>query len=98
MKTFKAIILAAGKGVRMNSDLPKVMHPICAKPMLKFVLDSVKALKIKDTIVVVGFGAELVKSILDKDIKIAVQKKPLGSGDAVKAASGKIKAAAIVWF
>lgn len=91
MKTFKAIILAAGKGVRMNSGMPKVMHSICAKPMLKFVLDSVKALKIKDIIVVVGLGADLVKSILDKDIKIAVQRKPLGSGDAVKAASGKIK-------
>lgn len=90
-KTFKAIILAAGRGVRMNSDMPKVMHSICAKPMLKFVLDSVKDFKIKDIIVVLGFGADSVKQILDKDIKIVLQRKPLGSGDAVKAASGKIK-------
>jgi len=90
-KTFKAIILAAGKGVRMNSDLPKVMHAICAKPMLKFVLENVQQTKIKDIIAVVGFRADLVKQILEKDIKIVAQRKLLGSGDAVKAASGKIK-------
>ena len=90
-KTFKVVILAAGKGVRMNSDLPKVMHTICAKPMLKFVLENVRQTKIKDTIAVVGFRADLVKRILEKDIKIVVQRKLLGSGDAVKAASGKIK-------
>lgn len=90
-KNFKAIILAAGKGVRMNSESPKVMHPIYAKPMLKFVLETVKAIKIKDTIVVAGFKADLVKPILDKDIKIVIQKKLSGTADAVKSASGKLK-------
>ncbi|MDP2939620.1 MAG: NTP transferase domain-containing protein [Candidatus Omnitrophota bacterium] len=90
-KNFKVIILAAGKGVRMNSELPKVMQPICGKPMLEFVLDNVKVLKLKDITLVLGFRADLVRAILDKDIKIVMQKKLLGTGDAVKIALAKLK-------
>ncbi len=91
MKNFKAVILAAGKGIRMNSDLPKVMHSICSKPMLEIALDTVRDLKIKDIIAVLGFKADEVKQALPKDIKVVIQRKLLGSGDAVKAASVKIK-------
>ncbi len=90
-KNFKAIILAAGKGERMNSHLPKVMQPICARPMLWFVLDALRAVKIKDIIAVVGFGADLVKGILDRDIKVVLQKKLLGTADAVRTGAGKLK-------
>lgn len=63
-KNFKALILAAGRGVRMNSELPKVMHSICGKPMLKFVLEAVEPLKIKDLIVVAGFKPGLILSLI----------------------------------
>lgn len=91
MKSFKAIILAAGKGLRMNSEMPKVMHPICNKPMLQFVLDCVNSVKIKDIIAVLGFRADLVKPILDKQIKIVLQKKLLGTADALRVATSKLK-------
>ncbi len=79
-----AIILAAGKGERMKSELPKVMHPLCSRPMLGYVLDLVKELKIRDFIVVLGYKHKDVKEFLPLGTKTALQKKILGTGDAVK--------------
>jgi len=81
-----AIILAAGKGERMKSALPKVLHQVCSRPMLGYVLDLVNELKIRDLTVVLGYKHELVKSFLPAKAKTALQKKILGTGDAVKQA------------
>ncbi len=79
-----AIILAAGKGERMKSELPKVLHPLCSRPMLGYVLDLVKELKIRDFIVVLGYKHEDVQEFLPPGTKTALQKKILGTADAVK--------------
>jgi bifunctional UDP-N-acetylglucosamine pyrophosphorylase / glucosamine-1-phosphate N-acetyltransferase len=90
-KNIKTIILAAGKGTRMKSELPKVLHTIVGRPLIQFVLDNVKALGLKDTCVVVGFRQDLVKNHLDKKIKTIEQKRLLGTGDALKAVTAKLK-------
>ena len=56
------VILAAGKGTRMRSDLPKVLHPIAKKPMVQHVIDTVKQLAVADIHLVYGHGAEQLKS------------------------------------
>ncbi|RPH77427.1 MAG: glycosyl transferase family 2, partial [Planctomycetaceae bacterium] len=55
-----AIVLAAGKGTRMKSDLPKVLLPVCGRPMIHFVLDALQSAGFEDTVVVVGHRADLV--------------------------------------
>lgn len=86
MRTLHAIILAAGEGTRMKSELPKVLHPICGRPMIAYALDLATATGVKQPIVVLGHGAERVKPLLPKEAKVAIQSKALGTGDAVIAA------------
>jgi len=86
MRTLQAIILAAGEGTRMKSGLPKVLHPICGRPMIAYALDLAASAGIKQPIVVLGHGAEEVKPKLPTEIKVVIQKKQLGTGDAVLAA------------
>jgi bifunctional UDP-N-acetylglucosamine pyrophosphorylase/glucosamine-1-phosphate N-acetyltransferase len=85
------IILAAGKSTRMKSDTPKVLHPVCSRPMLGYVLDLVRDLKIKKAIAVLGYKREAVKKLLTPGIKIAIQRRLIGSGDAVRAAGNLLK-------
>ena len=79
------IILAAGLGSRMKSKLPKVLQPLAGKPLLAHVLDTAKQLANSKTHVVIGHGAELVKSqFKDADVSSwALQKEQLGTGHAV---------------
>ena len=80
------IILAAGKGTRMNSDLPKVMHEVAGAPLFAHALASGAALQPERAVLVVGHGAELVGKAaadLDPEITIAVQEEQLGTGHAV---------------
>ena len=87
MKNITAVILAAGRGTRMKSDTPKVMHEILGLPMISYVVDSIKDIGIKDIVLVTGFGSEKIKDFFDgTNIKTVLQKKLLGSADAVKAA------------
>ena len=87
MKTkIAAIILAAGKGERMKSEIPKVLHRVCSRPMLGYVLDLVKEVKARDFIVVLGYKHEEVRKFLHPGVKTVIQKKILGTGDAVKQA------------
>lgn len=83
MRTLQAIILAAGEGTRMKSDLPKVLHTICGRPMIAYALDLAAAAGVKQPIVVLGHGAEAVKPRLPKEAKVVIQTKQLGTGDAV---------------
>lgn len=84
---FTAIILAAGKGTRMNSALPKVLHPVAGKPMISRVIASCKKAGVTDIRVVVGHGSPLVKSVLEAEgVTFFEQKNQLGTADAVKSA------------
>ena len=80
-----ALVMAAGKGTRMKSDLPKVLVPVCGRPMIEYVLDALTAGGIERTIAVVGYRAELVRSALDgrKNLTFALQAQQLGTGHAV---------------
>jgi bifunctional UDP-N-acetylglucosamine pyrophosphorylase/glucosamine-1-phosphate N-acetyltransferase len=84
-----AIVLAAGKGTRMKSDIPKVMHEIAGAPMLVHVLNAAKAAEVTKTCVVVGPGMDDVATTakaIDADLPVFVQPEQLGTADAVKAA------------
>ncbi len=84
-KIRKAVVLAAGKGTRMKSDLPKVLFPICGKPMIHYVLDALERANVDEVLVVVGYQKEAVcKEIKTrKNVKFAEQKELLGTGHAV---------------
>ncbi|MBO9403239.1 bifunctional UDP-N-acetylglucosamine diphosphorylase/glucosamine-1-phosphate N-acetyltransferase GlmU [Shimia sp. R9_3] len=80
------IILAAGKGTRMNSDLPKVLHPIANAPMLIHAMQAGQALSPEKTLVVAGHGAELVAkevSDFDPDAAVVLQEEQKGTAHAV---------------
>lgn len=83
MSDLIAIILAAGKGTRMKSNLPKVLHKIGGKPMVEHVLKAAEDSGAREKIVVVGFGSEQVVEFIGDRAKIALQKEQLGTGHAV---------------
>ncbi|MEK7712526.1 MAG: NTP transferase domain-containing protein, partial [Nitrospirota bacterium] len=86
------VILAAGRGERMGSPLPKVLHGIFDKPMLQCVIDSAEKLRPFRIIAVVGKNfKEIKKSIKPGNILFAVQKKPNGTGDALLRAKTLLK-------
>lgn len=83
MTDFAAIILAAGKGTRMKSDLHKVLHPIAGKPMLMHLLDSFEDLSPKHTVVVAGDRREQLEEALDgRGVTTALQDPQLGTAHA----------------
>ncbi|HBF76409.1 MAG TPA: bifunctional UDP-N-acetylglucosamine diphosphorylase/glucosamine-1-phosphate N-acetyltransferase GlmU, partial [Clostridiaceae bacterium] len=77
------IILAAGEGKRMKSKFPKVLHKVCGKPIIDHVIKSLKESGVADFTVVVGHGADAVKSYLGQNVKTILQKEQLGTGHAV---------------
>ena len=91
--TLAVVILAAGKGTRMRSALPKVLHPLGAKPLLQHVIDSARLLSPQELVVVVGHGADLVKeTIRGDDLHWVIQDTQLGTGHAVKIAMPEVTA------
>ncbi|MDG2424316.1 MAG: NTP transferase domain-containing protein [Phycisphaerales bacterium] len=81
-----SIILAAGKGTRMGSDLPKVLHPVCGRPMLHWVVDAVRAAGSRKILMVVGHGADLVRDSFGddtSDLEFILQEEQKGTGHAV---------------
>jgi bifunctional UDP-N-acetylglucosamine pyrophosphorylase/glucosamine-1-phosphate N-acetyltransferase/UDP-N-acetylglucosamine pyrophosphorylase len=80
-----AVVLAAGKGTRMKSDLPKVLVPVCGRPMIEYVLDALTAGGIQRIIAVIGYRAELVRETLNgrKNLTFTLQAEQLGTGHAV---------------
>jgi bifunctional UDP-N-acetylglucosamine pyrophosphorylase/glucosamine-1-phosphate N-acetyltransferase/UDP-N-acetylglucosamine pyrophosphorylase len=81
-----AVILAAGKGTRMKSDLPKVLHKVMGRPMLSYVIDACRAAGCDRLIVVIGYEAEVVRSAfagMDHEIRWVEQREQLGTGHAV---------------
>ena len=87
---FAAIILAAGKGTRMKSDLHKVLHPIAGRPMLMHLMASVDALSPARKVVVVGSGKDQLEKALAGSAALAVQEPQLGTGHAVQMAEGAL--------
>ncbi len=85
MKPTAAIILAAGAGTRMVTDLPKVLHEVCGRPMLAYVLDACRQAGIERMLVVVGYEAEQVRRTFaeDADITWILQSEQNGTGHAV---------------
>ncbi|HOP07584.1 MAG TPA: NTP transferase domain-containing protein [candidate division Zixibacteria bacterium] len=82
-----AIVLAAGKGKRMHSDLPKVLHPIHGRPMIRILLETLKTLDLDRIVVVIGFKGELVEQELKGEpVRIVWQHKQEGTGHAVRMA------------
>lgn len=89
MERIKAIILAAGKGTRMKSELPKVIHKALGKPMVKYSIDAAieAGAELSDICLVVGHRADLVMAAVGDDVVYAFQDEQLGTGHAVKCAS-----------
>ncbi|SNR74642.1 bifunctional UDP-N-acetylglucosamine diphosphorylase/glucosamine-1-phosphate N-acetyltransferase GlmU [Desulfurobacterium atlanticum] len=87
---FRIIILAAGKGTRFKSDLPKVLHKILGKPMLWYVIKAAEKAEAEEIVVVVGHKKEMVEEFIKKEgfknVKTVVQEKQLGTGHAVSCA------------
>ena len=85
MEGIATVILAAGKGTRMKSDLVKVLHPLLGLPMLSYPIDlSLNGIKAEKTIVVVGYQADQIKERFENpQIQFVLQKEQLGTGHAV---------------
>jgi bifunctional UDP-N-acetylglucosamine pyrophosphorylase / glucosamine-1-phosphate N-acetyltransferase len=90
MTNIAAIILAAGKGTRMKSDLHKVLHPIAGRPMLMHLMASVDALSPAKKVVVVGSGKDQLEAALKGTAELAVQEPQYGTGHAVQQAEGAL--------
>ncbi len=84
MKNY-AIVLAAGKGTRMKTELPKCAFPILKKPMIKYIHENIEKSIIDETTVVVGYQKEILMGILGDKVDYAIQRNQKGTGHAVKA-------------
>lgn len=87
------VILAAGRGKRMKSQIPKVLHEVLGMPMIRYALDAVKPLRPQNTIAVIGNGAELVRKRMAGETRLSfvIQKQLLGTGNALAIARRKLK-------
>jgi bifunctional UDP-N-acetylglucosamine pyrophosphorylase/glucosamine-1-phosphate N-acetyltransferase len=83
------VILAAGQGTRMRSTIPKLLHPLCGRPMVAWPVAAARSAG-AGAIVVVDRPQRLLEDWLDDDILVAIQERPLGTADAVRAASAHI--------
>ncbi|MBU0599384.1 NTP transferase domain-containing protein [bacterium] len=79
-----AVILAAGEGTRMKSEVPKILHKLCGLPIINYSLDNTAKLSwIKETLVILGYKAEEIKSVLPSSLKVVIQREQLGTGHAL---------------
>ena len=81
------VILAAGSGTRMKSDLPKVLHPLLGRPMVVWAVEMAEAVGDQQPVLVVGHGKEQVKALLGDRAEFVEQKELLGTGHAVQQAA-----------
>lgn len=84
MKKF-AIVLAAGKGTRMKTELPKCAFPILKKPMIEYIIENIEKSVIDETICVIGYEKEIFEKMLTGRVEFAYQEQQLGTGHAVMA-------------
>ncbi len=78
-----AILMAAGKGTRMHSDRPKVLHELCHKPMIEHILDKMDEIHVDQVVTVVGYGHEAIEKAMAGRCQFALQEPQLGTGHAV---------------
>ena len=90
MKT-EAVILAAGLGTRMKSDIPKVLHPLGGRPMITWTIEASREATGRDPSVVIGPGAEDVQRAAGEGIKFVEQKERLGTGHAVLQSADQLR-------
>jgi bifunctional UDP-N-acetylglucosamine pyrophosphorylase/glucosamine-1-phosphate N-acetyltransferase len=90
-KNIAVVMLAAGKSTRMKSAIPKVLHPICGRPMIGYVLDLISSLRADQVVAVLGYKHQEVRKFLKAGVKVVIQKHLLGTGDAVKEALPLLK-------
>lgn len=85
--SFQTIILAAGKGTRMKSPLPKVLHPVAGQPMIQYVIESCQKAGSEEVRVVVGHMQNLVRQVVEPmNVKVYAQNEQLGTAHAVRSA------------
>jgi bifunctional UDP-N-acetylglucosamine pyrophosphorylase/glucosamine-1-phosphate N-acetyltransferase len=89
-RTLVVAVLAAGLGTRMRSRTAKVLHPICGRPMLAYVLDVARAIAEAPPVVVVSPATAPVRDAFESEARFALQEEPRGTGDAVRAALGSV--------
>ncbi|MXP56747.1 bifunctional UDP-N-acetylglucosamine diphosphorylase/glucosamine-1-phosphate N-acetyltransferase GlmU [Pantoea sp. Mhis] len=88
INAMSVVILAAGRGSRARSDLPKVLHTLAGKPIIQHVIDTAKSLCVQKIYLVYGYGGDLLKSMLaNNPIKWVLQKEQLGTGHATQQAA-----------
>lgn len=92
MERVRAVVLAAGKGKRMHSDLPKVLHLLCGQPLLTYVLDTLDAAGIPHPLVVIGHEADSVRAVVGGRAECVEQREQLGTGHAVMQAVPHLEA------
>jgi bifunctional UDP-N-acetylglucosamine pyrophosphorylase / glucosamine-1-phosphate N-acetyltransferase len=80
------VILAAGRGTRMKSDTPKLLHPACGRPVLEWTLGAISELQPARTIVVVSPDGDELRKMLPEGVEAVTQERPLGTGDAARSA------------
>ena len=89
MVQWAGVILAAGAGARMKSRLPKVLHPVCGKEMIRYPVELLRGLEIEPTVVVVSPANEAqIKNLLGDAVEYVIQPEPRGTGDALARARG----------
>ena len=93
---FTSLILAAGMGTRMKSKMPKVIHKVCGKELVRWVIDASRAAGADEVVAVIGHKAEMVRPVIENDANIAIQSEQLGTGHAVMMAKEHITDGCVV--
>lgn len=88
-----AIVLAAGKGTRMKSDLAKVLHPAAGRPLINWVLDALDGVDVDQTVAVVGYQADAVAAVLPASVVTTIQEEQHGTGHAAQVGLGAVEVA-----
>lgn len=91
MASLAAVVLAAGKGTRMKSRHPKVLHPVAGRPMLSYVLEAVESAGADRVVVVAGFGLEAVRAVVGEKAEVVCQEEQLGTAHALLQAEEKLR-------
>ncbi|MDY0339420.1 MAG: bifunctional UDP-N-acetylglucosamine diphosphorylase/glucosamine-1-phosphate N-acetyltransferase GlmU [Acholeplasmataceae bacterium] len=86
-----ALILAAGKGTRMRTELPKCAFPILKKPMIEYIVENIEKTTIDETVVIVGHKKEVLMDLLGDRVTYAVQEEQLGTGHAILSAASVLE-------
>jgi bifunctional UDP-N-acetylglucosamine pyrophosphorylase/glucosamine-1-phosphate N-acetyltransferase len=87
------LIMAAGRGKRMRSRTPKVLHPLCGRPLVLWPVEAARSARAERVIVVLGPEADEVRAVLPDEVEVVVQDPPAGTGDAVLAARAQLDSA-----